>query len=105
MIGDAAWVRKFIAERCAPKKATLGSNLMGAASRAAEELSKKYKWKSHTISVTMNHVFLCYSVPGAIFTVSVPVSKVLHTLTVTPHLEAGVRKHVAKELKRKKAVA
>lgn len=93
---------KYIAERYAPKKPTLFSNLMDSAKKAAKELNSKYQWKSYTISMTRTSVFLCYTKDGGLFTVLVPVEKILRTLTITPHLELAVRKNMARELKRKK---
>lgn len=93
---------KYIAERYAPKKPTLFSNLMDSAKKAAKELNGKYKWETYTISMTRDSVFLCYTKNGGLFTILVPVTKILRTLTVTPHLETAVRKHMARELRRKK---
>lgn len=93
---------KYISEKFAPKKPTLFSNLLDSSKKAAKELSGKYQWKTHTLSMTRTSILLCYTKDGGLFTVLVPVEKIMRTLTITPHLERAVRKNMAREIKRKK---
>lgn len=93
---------KYLKDKYAPKPPTLGENILESAKKAAKELAEKYKWRTHDVAMTQHSVLLTYTHEGGLYTVLVPLKKIIHTLQITPHLELGVRKHLGRELKQKK---